>query len=84
MEAPMSDAPTTNGAWSGVDRVTGTPWAFESGEEHWRLHDQREIAYWRSRPPTERLAQAASYRLRVHGEVTPPRRWEWRFVPPGQ
>lgn len=80
----MSEAPTKTGEWAGVDHRTGTPWAFEPAGEHWRLHDQREAAYWRSRPTVERLAQAGDYRLRVHGEVVPPRRWEWRFVPPGQ
>lgn len=80
----MSEVPTTNGAWSGVDRVTGTRWAFEPADDHWRLHDEREVGHWRSRPPAERLAQAAAYRLRVHGEVAPPAQWQWRFLPPGQ
>ena len=78
----MSDelrvAPTTTGASSGVD--AGTPWAFEPADEHWRLHDQREVAYWRSRPPEERLAQALQYRVRVHGPFSAPTRWSWRFV----
>lgn len=84
MEARMSEAPTKTGAWAGVDRGTGTPWAFESAQEHWRLHDQRERAYWRSRPAGERLAQASLYRVRVHGLVTMPTHWPWRFVPFGE
>ncbi len=80
----MSEAPTKTGEWAGVDRGTGTPWAFESASEHWRLHDQREGAYWRSRPVAERLARADHYRIRVHGLVAAPTRWEWRFVPAGE
>ncbi len=70
--------PTTTGASSGVD--SGIPWAFESADEHWRLHDEREVAFWRSRSPAERLAQAARYRVRVHGLVAPPAHWLWRFA----
>jgi hypothetical protein len=65
----------------GVDH--GVRWMFESAEDHWRLHDRREVAYWRSRPPEERLAQAAAYRIRVHGALSPGRPQQWRFVPPG-
>ncbi|MBI3491596.1 MAG: hypothetical protein HY047_07445 [Acidobacteria bacterium] len=80
----MSDrvAPTTTGMFSGVD--AGTPWAFEPADEHWRLHDQREVAYWCSRPPEERLAQAQHYRERVHGQFAAPTRWSWRFVAPDE
>ena len=84
MSLSMSEAPTKTGAWSGVDRQTGTPWRFEPADEHWRLHDQREVAYWRSRPAAERLAQASHYRVRVHGLVTMPTHWPWRFVPFGE
>ena len=70
--------PTTTGMSSGVDG--GMPWAFEPADEHWRLHDLREVAYWRSRPPEERLAQARRYRARVHGPFRTPTRWSWRFV----
>lgn len=84
MDASMSEAPTKTGAWAGVDLGSGTPWAFESADEHWRLHDQRERAYWRSRPAAERLAQADGYRVRVHGLVASPVRWTWRFVAAGQ
>jgi hypothetical protein len=82
----MSDkpraAPTTTGMSSGVE--AGTPWAFESADEHWRLHGRRELAYWRSRPPEERLAQALHYRVRVHGPLSVPTRWSWRFVAPDE
>ena len=82
----MSDdrqvAPTTTGVSHGVD--AGTPWAFEAADEHWRLHDQREAAYWRSRPPEARLRQAFQYRVRVHGPFLAPDRWSWRFVASGE
>lgn len=82
----MSDqlrvAPTTTGTSCGVE--AGTPWAFESADEHWRLHGQREVTYWRSRPPEERLAQALHYRVRVHGPLLAPTRWSWRFVAPDE
>lgn len=71
-------APTVRGASSGVD--AGIRWSFEAPEEHWREHDRRQVAYWRSRPPEERLAQAAYYRWRVHGDVAEPEAWSWRFV----
>ena len=78
----MSDTlrvtPTTTGVSRGVD--AGTPWAFEPADEHWRLHDEREVAHWRSRPPEERLARALHYRVRVHGPFSAPTRWSWRFV----
>ena len=70
--------PTTTGKSSGVD--AGTPWRFEAADAHWRLHDQRELAFWRSRSPEERLAQAPRYRVRVHGPFSAPARWSWRFV----
>ena len=73
---------TTTGASCGVE--AGTPWAFESAGEHWRLHDQREVTYWRSRPPEERLAQALHYRVRVHGPLSAPARWSWRLVASGE
>ena len=78
----MSDdsrvAPTTTGMSSGVD--AGTTLAFEPADEHWRLHDLREVAYWRSRPPEERLAQALCYRVRVHSLFPAPTRWSWQVV----
>ena len=80
----MSKAPTKTGMWAAVDRGSTTPWAFEPADEHWRRHDQREVAYWRSRPVGERLAQADQYRIRVHGLVARPERCTWRFVTAGQ
>jgi hypothetical protein len=44
-------------------------WAFESPAEHWTHHDVRQMEYWRTRPASERLAQAASYRWRRDGAV---------------
>lgn len=73
-------APTTTGAWAGVDK--GVSWTFEAPAEHWQLHDARELAYWRTRSTDERLAQAAWYRVRVHGAVPKPTTWSWRFLPP--
>ncbi len=70
--------PTRSGVSNGVD--AGTPWAFEPADVHWRLHDEREVAYWRSRRPEERLAQALQYRVRVHGAFPAPTNWSWRFV----
>ena len=75
----LHPAPTARGASNGVDN--GTPWAFEPADEHWRRHDEREVAYWRSRRPEERLAQALRYRMRVHGAFSAPTSWSWRFVP---
>lgn len=71
-------APTRTGSRTGIE--SGVRWTFESPADHWRLHDRREVEYWRSRPPQERLGQAARYRLRVHGWLEAPPRWPWRFV----
>jgi hypothetical protein len=70
MRDELRVAPTTTGVSRGVD--AGTPRAFETADEHGRLHDQREAAYWRSRPPEERLRQAFQYRVRVHGPFLAP------------
>jgi hypothetical protein len=56
-------------------------WAFEDPPRHWAEHDRRLAAYWQSRSPAERLAQAAAYRVRVHGETPEPDPWTWTFVP---
>ena len=56
--------------------------AIEEPAAHWAEHDRRLVRYWRSRTPAERLAQAAAYRVRVHGETADPDEWTWRFVPP--
>lgn len=74
--------PTRTGEAEGRDPVTGTAWAFEPPEVHWAEHDRRHLEYWLSRPPAERLAQAAAYRVRVHGLVEEPSRWAVRFVAP--
>ena len=87
MIEPMTDEwvpPTRDGKTSGVDSTTGLSWAVEPPDLHWNQHDARQVAYWRSRPPSERLAQAELYRLRVHGLVVAPSSWTWRLVPPGQ
>jgi hypothetical protein len=81
--APDWIPPTRDGRTSGVDPDSGLAWAVEPPHVHWAEHDARLVAYWRSRPPAERLAQAAAYRLRVHGPVPAPDRWTWRLVLPG-
>jgi hypothetical protein len=43
-------------------------WSLELPEDHWARHDRDQLRYWLSRPPSERLAQAESYRVRVFGE----------------
>jgi hypothetical protein len=58
-------------------------WAFEEPAEHWAGHDDAQAAYWQARSPHERLAQAAAYRVRVHGLTPEPSLWSWRFVPFG-
>ena len=74
--------PTRDGRSSGIDPTSSLAWAIEPPEVHWAEHDARQVAYWRSRPAAERLAQANHYRLRVHGLVVPPERWTWKLVPP--
>lgn len=80
----MSDAdrraPTRTGEWEGRDEVSGVAWAFEAPGRHWADHDRRQVCYWLSRPPAERLAQAAEYRVRVYGLLTDPRPWTMRFI----
>jgi hypothetical protein len=73
--------PTRDGRLTGIDRTSGLAWAVEPAEVHWAEHDRRLVAYWRSRPAAERLAEASAYRTRVHGLVTVPQRWPWRLVP---
>jgi hypothetical protein len=63
--------------------MSGLTWEFEEPATHWAEHDRRQVQYWRSRPPGERLAQAAAYRRREHGETPDPDVWTWRFVPAG-
>jgi hypothetical protein len=48
--------------------LAGMRWVLESPGDHWARHDRAQVRYWLSRPPAERLAQAASYRMRVYGE----------------
>jgi hypothetical protein len=72
--------PTRDGAAAGRDSVSGLAWAFEDPAVHWQEHDIREVQYWRSRPADERLAQAARYRVRVHGQFPEPAVWTWKFV----
>ena len=48
--------------------LTGMSWSLESPEEHWGRHDRDQVRYWLSRPPSERLARAEEYRVRVFGE----------------
>jgi hypothetical protein len=48
--------------------LTGMSWSLESPAEHWRRHDRDQVRYWLSRPPSERLARADEYRVRVFGE----------------
>jgi hypothetical protein len=62
------------------DIVGGMTWAFEPPEEHWADHDTRQLRYWLTRPAAERLAQAAEYRRRLHGDVVAPAAWRWRFL----
>jgi hypothetical protein len=78
------DAPTRDGARQGRDSTSGVPWAFESPEAHWAEHDRRQVRYWRSRPPAERLARAAHYRALRHGRLFEPVVWTWRFLGPGE
>jgi hypothetical protein len=76
--------PTRDGTREGLDPSSGIPWAFESPEAHWAEHDGRQVRYWRSRPPAERLARAAHYRILRHGTLLEPAVWTWRFVEPGE
>jgi len=73
--------PTRDGRTRGTDPQSGLAWAVEAPDTHWAEHDGRLVAYWRSRPAAERLAQAAAYRVRVHGLVAAPAQWTWRLVP---
>jgi hypothetical protein len=77
-------APTRDGTREGRDPSSGIPWAFETPEAHWSGHDGRQVRYWRSRPPAERLARAAHYRILRHGTLLEPAVWTWRFVEPGE
>jgi hypothetical protein len=77
-------APTRDGTREGREPSSGIPWAFEAPEAHWAEHDQRQVRYWRSRPPEERLARAAAYRTVRHGVILEPAVWSWRFVEPGE
>ena len=79
----QSPAPTSTGEASGRDS-SGTAWAFESPADHWAAHDVRQHAYWLTRSPEARLAQAAEYRRRVHGDVEEPASWTWRFLGAGE
>lgn len=72
--------PTRDGRTEGTDSTSGLAWAIERPDDHWAGHDVRLVAYWRSRPASERLAQADAYRIRVHGLVAPPTRWTWQVL----
>lgn len=76
--------PTLNGQEAGRESSTGMAWAFEDPQRHWAEHDARQVRYWRTRPPEERLAQAAEYRRRRHGTLDEPATWTWRFLGPGE
>lgn len=77
-------APTRDATHEGREASSGIPWAFERPEAHWAEHDARQVRYWRSRPPEERLARAAHYRCLRHGTILEPAAWSWRFVDPGE
>jgi hypothetical protein len=79
-----SPAPTRTGITSGRDPASGMSWAFEPPAAHCAAHDERQAEYWRSRSHEERLAQAAAYRRRRHGDVREPSTWSWRFLPSGE
>ena len=64
----------------GREPSNGTRWMFETPEAQWAEHDVRQVRYWRSRPPEERLARAAHYRFLRHGTILEPAAWTWRFV----
>lgn len=81
---PDRAAPTRDGTREGREPSSGIAWAFEVPEEHWAEHDNRQVRYWRSRPPEERLARAAHYRFLRHGTIPEPAEWTWRFVEPGE
>ena len=80
--ASDSDAPTRDGRREGREPSNGTPWTFETPEAHWAEHDVRQVRYWRSRPPEERLARAAQYRSRRPCTILEPAAWRWCFVDP--
>lgn len=76
-------APTSGQVARGRDPESGLSWAFEAPDVHWTQHDARQVSYWRSRPPAERLAQAAWYRRRLWHDSTPSgTTMTWTWVPP--
>ncbi len=77
-------APTDDGASSGVESSSGMSWTFEDPRQHWENHDVRQVRYWRARPPAERLARAAAYRIRRDGSIPAPVSWTWRFLGRGE
>lgn len=82
----MADAkpplPSGSDTTSTANPATEMSWALEDPQEHWAQHDARQFAYWRTRSPEERLAQAAEYRYRQHGDLPEPTAWTWRLLPP--
>ena len=66
----------------GREPSSGMRWTFVAPEAHWAEHDVRQVRYWRSRPPEERLARAAEYRARHEGTAVEPSEWRWRFIDP--
>jgi hypothetical protein len=43
-------------------------WSLESAEAHGTRHDREQVRYWLTRLPSDRLARAEAYRVRVFGE----------------
>ena len=82
MAAAKHPPPSGSGTTSTTTPATKMSWTLEDPETHWAEHDVRERAYWLSRPPAERLAQAAEYRYRQHGDLPEPTVWTWRLLPP--
>jgi hypothetical protein len=59
--------------------LAGMRWSLESSDDRWARHDREQVRYWLSRPPAERLAQAAAYRVRMFGAgpFSLTRRFRW-------
>jgi hypothetical protein len=80
MSKTTSEAPTSTGEWSGRDVSCHMTWSFESPHRHWAEHDERQMAYSRSRSADHRLAQTGEYRRRRHGDAPEPAAWSWRLI----
>ena len=57
----------SDGRSPGGAPLAGMRWSLESPEDHAARHDSEQVRYWLSQPPSERLAQAERYRVRVLG-----------------